>query len=140
MTIMKIGETDYKIKFGYNCFCDTDLMERVQDLAVILNGGETNTDDDVKAMGMIKDLFCCIRELLFVGFKKYNPVETLEEIGDLLDQYREEAEEGEDRGLMSIFNTLSNELVETGFLADVLVTPTPENVAKIPADHKKKQK
>lgn len=137
---MKIGETDYKIKFGYNCFCDTDLMERVQDLAVILNGGETNTDDDVKAMGMIKDLFCCIRELLFVGFKKYNPVETLEEIGDLLDQYREEAEEGEDRGLMSIFNTLSNELVETGFLADVLVTPTPENVAKIPADHKKKQK
>lgn len=140
MTIMKIGEIDYKIKFGYNCFCDTDLMERVQDLAIILNGGETNTDDDVKAMGMIKDLFCCIRELLFVGFKKYNPVETLEEIGDLLDQYREEAEEGEDRGLMSIFNTLSNELVETGFLADVLVTPTPENVAKIPADHKKKQK
>lgn len=33
MTKLTINGTDYIIKFGYNAFCDTDLMERVQDLA-----------------------------------------------------------------------------------------------------------
>lgn len=69
MTKLTINGTDYIIKFGYNAFCDTDLMERVQDLAKLFKSAEIETDGDVSGIGRIKDLFCVVRELLFVGFK-----------------------------------------------------------------------
>lgn len=30
---LHIGGKDYTVKFNYNCFCDTDLLDRVSDLA-----------------------------------------------------------------------------------------------------------
>lgn len=138
MTKLTINGTDYIIKFGYNAFCDTDLMERVQDLAKLFKSVEIETDEDVSGIGKIKDLFCVVRELLFVGFKKYNPAESLQEIGDLLDDYKDE-ETDEPRGLLQLFGILSNELMNAGFLNDILQNPNPEmeNGVKVPQDHKK---
>lgn len=138
-TVLKIGEREYRVKFNYNCFCDTDLLDRVNDLGRIFQEEEVQDDKDVTGMGRIKELFCCVRDLLFVGFKKHNPVETVQEIGDLLDQYKEETPEGEKRGILSLFTVLSNELMEEGFLSDMM-REVEEAVPKVPQDHKKTTK
>lgn len=142
MTKLTIKGTDYIIKFGYNAFCDTDLMERVQDLAKLFKSAEAETDGDVSGIGKIKDLFCVVRELLFVGFKKYNPVDSLQQVGDILDDYKDEETTDELRGLIQLFGILSEELMNAGFLNDIIQNPNPEmeNGAKAPQDHKKSVK
>ena len=70
MMILNVKDKEYKIKFGYNSFCDTDLMDRTSDLLKLFQSKEAENDDDVTGMGKVKDLFICVRDLLFVGFKK----------------------------------------------------------------------
>lgn len=148
MMILKVKDKEYKVKFGYNSFCDTDLMDRTSDLLKIFQGAGVEDDKDVTAMGKIKDLFVCVRDLLFVGFKKNNPVETVQEIGDILDDYHDEATEKDKRGIVDLFTKLTEELMAEGFLGDLMnrlaeteaETEVETTVTKIPQDHKKKQK
>lgn len=144
MIILKVKDKEYKVKFGYNSFCDTDLMDRTSDLLKIFQGAGVENDKDVTAMGKIKDLFVCVRDLLFVGFKKNNPVETVQEIGDILDDYHDEATEEDKRGIVDLFTKLTEELMAEGFLGDLMnrlaETEVETTVTKIPQDHKKKQK
>lgn len=142
MTILNIKGTEYKIKFGYNSFCDTDLMDRTSDLLRIFQGADVEDDKDVSEMGKIKELFTCVRDLLFVGFRKYNPVENVQEIGELLDDYHDEATEDDKRGIIDLFTLLTEELMNEGFLGDLLkqMSATEEKIAKMPQDRKKKQK
>ena len=87
MMTLSINGTEYKVKFGYNCFCDTDLLDRVRTVATLFSGsGKEMTEEEIQnteaqenGVQKMKDLFCIVRELLFVGFKKYNPVETEQE-------------------------------------------------------------
>lgn len=139
MMTLKIGEKDYSVKFNYNCFCDTDLLDRVNDLGKIFQKGNAKNDKDVSGMGKIKDLFVCVRDLLFTGFQEENPVENLQMVGKLLDQYRAETPEGEERGVLQLFVMLSNELTEEGFLSDIMKALTA-NAPKLPQDHKKPKK
>ena len=145
MMTLEISGEEYKVKFGYNSFADSNLLERVQDIAVMLDGAEN--DADVSGMGKIRELFCIVRELLFVGFKKFNPVESVQDVGDLLDTYMEETpevaegEEPENRGVLALFLMLSAELTNEGFFKNFMETINSvesENVKKIPQDHKKK--
>lgn len=145
MMILKVKDKEYIVKFGYNSFCDTDLMDRTSDLLKIFHGAEVEDDKDVSAMGKIKDLFICVRDLLFVGFKKNNPVETVQEVGDILDDYHDEATEDDKRGILDLFTKLTEELMSEGFLGDLMmrISETAEEEAKItkmPQDHLKKQK
>ena len=119
MTVLKIKDKEYKIKFGYNCFCDTDLMERVSDMAMLMRDNNIEDEQAVSAYGKVKDLFRVVRDLLFVGFQKYNPVKSVQEIGDLLDDYKDEETE-EERGLFQLFAILSEELMNEGFLGDLM--------------------
>ena len=138
MMILNIKGKEYKIKFGYNSFCDTDLMDRVNKLTRIIGEGNAKTDSDVAAIGMIKDLFCVVRDLIFVGLKKHNPVESAQDVGDLLDDYIDCAPEGEKRGIFELFSGLANELFEEGFLADALkdVTESQGATAETPEAEK----
>jgi hypothetical protein len=142
MTVLSIKGTEYKIKFGYNSFCDTDLMDRTSDLLRIFQGADVEDDKDVSEMGKIKELFTCVRDLLFVGFRKYNPVENVQEIGELLDDYHDEATEDDKRGIIDLFTLLTEELMNEGFLGDLMkqMSATEEKIAKMPQDRKKKQK
>ena len=147
MMVLKVKEKEYKVKFGYNSFCDTDLMDRTQDLLELFRGGEVEDDADVNSIGQIKELFCCVRDLLYVGFEKYNPVETVQDIGNILDDYNEDATEEDKRGLLDLFIMLTEELMSEGFLAglmqDMTKELTPNNgekITKIPQDHKKSTK
>lgn len=147
MMLLKVKEKEYKVKFGYNSFCDTDLMDRTQDLLELFRGEDVQDDKDVNSLGKIKELFCCVRDLLFVGFEKYNPVETVQDIGNILDDYNEDATEEDKRGLIDLFVMLTEELMSEGFLADLMkdmnVEDTQNNgekITKIPQDHKKSTK
>ena len=127
--VLKVKEKEYKVKFGYNSFCDTDLMERIEDLLKLFQSTGADDDTDVAGLGKVKELFMCVRDLLFVGFKKFNPVETVQEVGDIIDDYHDEAQEEEKRGVMDIFTKLSEELMNAGFLGEILndQTETEQN-------------
>ena len=144
MMLLKVKDTEYKIKFGYNSFCDTDLLDRTSALIRIFKGEEVADDKDVFGMGKIKELFSCVRDLLFVGFQTYNPVNSARDIGDILDDYKEEETEEDKRSILDLFTRLTEELMEEGFLSDLLKVmgdseEEPE-IAKIPQDHKKPKK
>lgn len=136
MMTLTIKGVDYKVKFGFNSFVDTDLMERTEAMIKIFD--DKANKEDVYGMGRIKEMFSVVRELLFVGFKKYNPVETQEEIGNLLDDYMEEGTEENPHDLLELFGNLSHELMEEGFLKGVM--NAVEKTAKKPQDHLKAQK
>lgn len=145
MMTLKVKENEYKVKFGYNSFCDTDLMDRTSDLLKIFKEEDVEDDNDAKAVGKVKDLFLCVRDLLFVGFKKFNPVETVQDVGDILDDYHDEATEDDSRGILDLFTDLTEELMNEGFLGDLLgqMEEVPEETTKapkVPQDHKKPQK
>ena len=145
MMVLKVKDNEYKVKFGYNSFCDTDLMDRTTDLLKLLQGAEVEDDKDVAGLGMIKEMFLCVRDLLFVGFQKYNAVETVQEIGEIIDDYHDEATEYDKRGILDLFTLLSEELMNEGFLGEVLEvlaedTEETKKKQKTPQDHKKPQK
>ena len=145
MMTLKVKENEYKVKFGYNSFCDTDLMDRTSDLLKIFKEEDVEDDNDAKAVGKVKDLFLCVRDLLFVGFKKFNPVETVQDVGDILDDYHDEATEDDSRGILDLFTDLTTELMNEGFLGELLsqMEEVPEETTKapkVPQDHKKSQK
>ena len=147
MMVLKGKEKEYKVKFGYNSFCDTDLMDRTNDLLSLFHNEKVGDDKDVTGIGKVKELFLCVRDLLFVGFQKHNPVETVQEVGDILDDYHDEATEEDTRGLLDLFTKLAEELTQEGFLGDFVKQMTEndsqnsgEKTIKTPQDHKKKQK
>lgn len=115
MTTITINGTEYKIRYGYNNFCDSDLMDRTTEVM----GFIANKATDVKDSQYTRKLFVLVRDLLFEGFKKYNP-RTLEEIGDLLDDYFDEGTEEETHGLLDVFALISKELLAAGFIGDLL--------------------
>ena len=126
---IELNGKEYNIKFGYK----PTLKERIISKVVKLG--------DVTGMGKIKELFSCVRDLLFVGFKKLNPVETVQEIGEILDDYHDDAPDGEKRGIIDLFTQLTEELMNEGFLGDLMEQMTKvENTPKVPQDHKKPQK
>ena len=141
MMKLVVKKKEYKVKFGYNSFCDTDLMDRTTDLLKLFQGAEIEDDKDVIGMGKIKELFSCVRDLLFVGFQKFNPVDNKQQIGNILDDYHDDAPEGENRGILDLFTQLTEELMNEGFLGEFLedIAETQENT-KTPQDHKKPQK
>ena len=143
MLILKVKDKEYKVKFGYNSFCDTDLMERTTDLLKLFQKQNVVDDKDVSVAGKVKDLFSCVRDLLYVGFEKFNPVERVQDIGDILDDYHDEAKEkGEKRGILDIFTKLTEELMNEGFLEDLMngMEEANGNQVKVPQDHKNPQK
>jgi len=117
---LKVKDKVYKVKFGFNSFCDTDLMDRTSDLIKIFSDSEVTDDNEVNGIGKIKELFSCTRDLLFVGFQKFNPVETVQQIGDILDDYLDEAQEEDKRGILDLFTKLTEELMNEGFLGGLM--------------------
>lgn len=145
MTI-KIGEKEYIVKFGYNSFCDSDLLDRtaeamgmiqeIQDLAKEEdeNGKEVKTTAEVLAK--VRNLFMLTRELLFEGFKKKNPVASISEVGDILDAYLDE--DKENHGLITIFAMIAQELLKEGFFGNLL-TESGKMIAKMPKKSARKK-
>lgn len=134
MMTIKVGEKEYKVKFGYNSFCDSDLLDRTSDAMGII--GELQDTKEKDTMEKVRKLFNVTRELLFEGFKKKNPVGSIEEVGDILDDYLDE--DKENHGLIDIFGMLAQELLTEGFFGDLLTKSNKaiENLTKKSAKKK----
>ena len=117
MMTLKVGDKEYLIKFGYNSFCDSDLLDRTADAMGIV-GELQKASTDSESMAKVRKLFNLTRELLFEGMKKKNPVEDMSEVGNILDDYLEE--DKENHGLIDIFSQLVMELMGEGFFGNLL--------------------
>ena len=126
MMILKVKGKEYKVKFGFNSFCDTDLLERTGDLLKVFQDQNVENDNDVTNIGKIKDLFICVRQLLYFGFMKYNPVADVQKVGDILDDYHDEATEENTNSIMELFTKLTEELMQEGFLGDLTKAKTQQ--------------
>ena len=125
MTTLKVKDKEYKVRFTYNSFADSDLLDRTFETLTLVQEmlqGEESTEESAKEntnpVEKIKKLFLLNRELLFVGFKKENPVENIETVGDILDDYLDE--DPENHGLIDVFNMIAKELLASGFFGDLL--------------------
>lgn len=126
MTILKVKGKEYKVKFSFNSFCDTDLLERTGDLLKVFQSQNVENDNDILDMSKFKDLFACVRQLLYFGFMKYNPVADVQKVGEILDDYHDEATEENPHGIMELFTTLTEELMKEGFLGDLTKAQTQQ--------------
>lgn len=139
MLTMSIKGAEYKIYFSFNSFVDSDLMERTEALIKIFDDKENK--EDSYGMGRLKEMFTVVRELLFEGFKKYNPVDSLQAVGELMDDYLDEGTDEHPHDLLEIFADLSNELMERGFLKGLTANlMKSQKEVKKPQDHLKAQK
>lgn len=120
MIKMEVNGKEYIIQYGFNSFCDTDILDRVSDMVKTFQNAEVKSDADATSSGMLKELFVTTRELLFIGMEKKNPLSDVRDAGNLLDDYRDEAPDGEERSLMSIFGVLTEEIIQKGFLSDLM--------------------
>lgn len=134
MKTITIKGKEYKIKFGYNSFCDTDLLDRASEIMGILADKTITKKDNDFTVKMFKTT----RELLFEGFKKYNPVEKVSDIGDLLDDYFDEGTEEDTHGLIDVFGIVAQELLAEGFFGDIL--KKSEKAISLMEERKKNQK
>lgn len=116
--VLKINNKNYEVKFGYNSFCDTDLMDRTEELLNLFQKNKVDGDNKIAGIGKMRELFECVRELLFVGFQKKNPVETLQEVGNLIDDWQDEASDDR-KGIFELFTMLTEELLTKGFLGEL---------------------
>lgn len=126
MMTIKVKNKEYIVKFGYNSFCDSDLLDRTAEaLGMVQEMSNLNQDDENKqlttteTLAKVRKLFNLTRELLFEGFKKKNPVATMEEVGDILDEYLDE--DKENNGLIDIFGKIAQELLKEGFFGNLLM-------------------
>ena len=131
MMTLEINNTEYKVEFGFNSFCDTDLLDRTTELIKLFSGKSVKSDKDITGLEEIKKLFTCIRDLLYVGFEKNNPVKKVQDIGNLLDDYKNEEKDGKKRSALELFGLLTEELMNEGFLAELIaVMKAPEKSAE----------
>jgi len=117
MMTLKVKDKEYQLKYGFNNFCDTDLLDRTSEMLDILRDRSIEKDN-----AFTRRMFILVRELVFEGLKKMNPVDSIEEAGDILDDYFDEGTEKESHGLMDIFSKIANELLAEGFIGDLLKT------------------
>lgn len=135
MFTITINGQEYKVRYGMNSFVDSDVMDRARDVINLMNGTSTEENAEDRTVTMVKELFGCTRDLFYIGFQKHNPVATPQEVGDMLDDYIDEAPEGEKRGIMELFNMVTEELFNQGFLEDLMDNAeekkTPKKVTKV---------
>lgn len=124
---IEIGGKEYQVKYGVNSFADTDLMDRTQWIIDQMSG-EKEPEDQAK---MLREMVITLRELLYVGFKKENPIDDIEVVGDMLDDYIDEHSEDADV-IMNLFGQIAEELMAKGFLADLLKTADSQKQVKKP--------
>lgn len=125
MLEIKLGNTELKIKFGYEVVARTGILQKL----VEMDGEDKNKVSDIdKVMNILP-------ELILVGVQKTNKErfgydyrtgagkdKKLDIVYDLLDEYFEQ----DDADFMELFNQLQEELTEKGFLSKMFRDQIPE--------------
>ena len=117
MTILKIGDKEYNIQFGYKATADSGIIKDLMKL-----------DDSKNDMEAVDAIIGILPKMLLVGLQKNHKdefscdlknitgSEAEEKTCNLLDDYFE----SDDSDTNGIFQILQGELVENGFLSKLL--------------------
>lgn len=122
MKKIKIGKKELKIKYGY----EVTVKERV--VSKVANFGKVTAENGEVDLEKVEDLMAYIPEMLLVGLQYYHKdeygydyltgdgkQEQLSKVYELLDGYFDE----ETSDMMSLFNTMQEEMLQNGFLASL---------------------
>ncbi|MCI8514116.1 MAG: hypothetical protein HFI93_05740 [Lachnospiraceae bacterium] len=121
---LKIGEKEFRIKFGYKPTLKSRIISRVVKMSNVTdeNGGAN--------MEKVEDLLMFLPEFLLVGLQVYHEeyrydydteegkAEQLDKAFSLVESYLE----GEDADIMGFFNQLQEAMMEDSFLAGLFRT------------------
>lgn len=141
MFSFKVGDKEYKVKYGYGVLCNSDLIDKVTSIGQENNG--------------FKGTMKTVAELILAGLQKCHKdefgyeTESEEEIAlakvyDLMDEYEEESTEENPQSGYTLFEKCNEELMKNGFLSE-MTKRAAENAKEqdatvIPQDHKTKKK
>lgn len=141
MFSFKVGDKEYKVKYGYRVLCETDLIDRVTSVGSVDNS--------------FKGAMKTIAELILAGLQKCHKDEfgydtesekedALGKVYDLMDEYEEESTEENPQSGYTLFEKCNEELMNNGFLSEMR-KESKENAKEqdatvIPQDHKPKKK
>lgn len=141
MFSFKVGDKEYKVKYGYGVLCNSDLIDKVTSIGQENNGfkGAMKTVAELILAGLQK----CHKDEF--GYETESEEETaLAKVYDLMDEYEEESTEENPQNGYTLFEKCNEELMKNGFLSQMRKN-AEENARKmdataIPQDHKPKKK
>lgn len=141
MFSFKVGDKEYKVKYGYRVLCNSDLIDKVTAIGQENNGfkGAMKTVAELILAGLQK----CHKDEF--GYETENEEETaLAKVYDLMDEYEEESTEENPQSGYTLFEKCNEELMKNGFLSE-MTKRAAENAKEqdatvIPQDHKTKKK
>lgn len=141
MFSFKVGDKEYKVKYGYRVLCNSDLIDKVTAIGQENNGfkGAMKTVAELILAGLQK----CHKDEF--GYETESEEETaLAKVYDLMDEYEEESTEENPQSGYSLFEKCNEELMKNGFLSE-MTKRAAENAKEqdatvIPQDHKPKKK
>lgn len=132
--MMKIDVKDktYNLVYNYNCFCDTDLLDRLGGVIGMMFTDDEKDNTPKSVLSDFKDMFVSLRELLYLGLQKNHSDDfpNFECVGEFIDDYVE----SNDKTINDLFADILEELANKGFLKDILQTENEGegNVKKMP--------
>ena len=141
MFSFKVGDKEYKVKYGYGVLCNSDLIDKVTSI-----GSEDNS---------FKGAMKTVAELILAGLQKCHKDEfgyeteaeeetAINKVYDLLDEYEEESTEENPQNGYTLFEKCNDELMKNGFLSQMRKNAEENAKAQdttvIPQDHKQKKK
>lgn len=120
MLTLKIGEKELKVKYGYEATLKTRLLSRLA----------KNEASEENGMESAERMLLFLPEFLLVGLQKFHSDEysfnyekgtgkdeQIEKMFSLIEDY---IDNNEEEDAITLYNALSNELVENGFLKSQL--------------------
>ena len=141
MFSFKVGDKEYKMKYGYGVLCNSDLIDKVTSIGQENNG--------------FKGAMKTVAELILAGLQKCHKDEfgyeteseeeaALNKVYDLMDEYEEESTEENPQNGYTLFEKCNEELMKNGFLSQMRKNAEENAKAQdatvIPQDHKPKKK
>lgn len=141
MFSFKVGDKEYKVKYGYRVLCNSNLIDKVTSI-----GNDNNS---------FKGAMKTVAELILAGLQKYHKDEfgydteseeeaAINKVYDLMDEYEEESTEENAQNAYTLFERCNEELMKNGFLSQMQKNASDNAVEQdatlIPQDHKVKKK
>lgn len=141
MFSFKVGDKEYKVKYGYRVLCNSNLIDKVTSI-----GNDNNS---------FKGAMKTVAELILAGLQKYHKDEfgydteseeeaAINKVYDLMDEYEEESTEENVQNAYTLFERCNEELMKNGFLSQMQKNASANAVEQdatlIPQDHKVKKK
>ena len=141
MFSFKVGDKEYKVKYGYGVLCNSDLIDKVTSIGQENNG--------------FKGAMKTVAELILAGLQKCHKDEfgyeteseeeaALNKVYDLMDEYEEESTEENPQNGYTLFEKCNEELMKNGFLSQMRKNAEEnakvQDATVIPQDHKPKKK